>query len=91
MRLIDADNIQDELANLILFAAGTPEGDYIDYAHNLIDEEPSVDAIPISFIKNYIDGNNLDDEENDPWSFYMYALLTNWLNEPERDKWYEIN
>lgn len=50
MRLIDADNIQDELATLILYTAGTPEGECIDYAHNLIDAEPTVEAIPISFI-----------------------------------------
>lgn len=47
MRLIDADSIQEELAALILYSAGTPEGKCIDYAHNLIDSEPTVDAVPV--------------------------------------------
>lgn len=47
MRLVDADNIQDKLANLILYSAGTPEGECVDYAHNLIDAEPTVDAVPV--------------------------------------------
>lgn len=47
MRLIDADSIQEELAALILYSAGTPEGECVDYAHNLIDEQPTVDAEPV--------------------------------------------
>lgn len=47
MRLIDADSIQDELAALILYSAGTPEGECVDYAHNLIDAQPTVDAVPV--------------------------------------------
>lgn len=55
------------------------------------DYEKNKDAIPVSFVKSYINENNLDDEKNDPWTYYMYALLTNWLNEPEKDKWYETD
>ena len=47
MRLIDADSIQDELAALILYSAGTPEGERVDYAHNLIDAQPTIDAVPM--------------------------------------------
>ena len=47
MRLIDADNIQDELAALILYSAGTPEGECVEYAHNLIDAQPTIDAVPV--------------------------------------------
>ena len=47
MRLIDADNIQDELAALILYSAGTPEGECVEYAHNLIDAQPVIDAEPV--------------------------------------------
>lgn len=47
MRLIDADNIQDQLATLILYAAGTPEGECVDYAHNLIEAQPTIDAAPV--------------------------------------------
>lgn len=47
MRLIDADSIQEELAALILYSAGTPEGKCIDYAHNLIDAQPVIDAVPV--------------------------------------------
>ena len=47
MRLIDADNIQDELAALILYSAGTPEGECVDYAHNLIDAQPTIDVEPV--------------------------------------------
>lgn len=47
MRLIDADSIQEELAALILYSAGTPEGECIDYAHNLIDAQPVIDAEPV--------------------------------------------
>ena len=47
MRLIDADIIQDELAILILYVAGTPEGECVEYAHNLIDAQPTIDAVPV--------------------------------------------
>ncbi len=47
MRLIDADSIQEELAALILYSAGTPEGECIDYAHNLIDAQSTIDALPV--------------------------------------------
>lgn len=47
MRLIDADSIQDELTALIFYSAGTPEGECVDYAHNLIDAQPTVDAVPV--------------------------------------------
>lgn len=47
MRLIDADYIQDVLAALILYSAGTPEGDCIEYAHNLIDAQPTIDSEPV--------------------------------------------
>ena len=47
MRLIDADIIQDELATLILYVAGTPEGECVEYAHNLIDAQPTIDAVPV--------------------------------------------
>lgn len=47
MRLIDADSIQEELAALILYSAGTPEGECIEYAHNLIDAQPTIDATPM--------------------------------------------
>lgn len=47
MRLVDADNIQEELAALILYSAGTPEGECVDYAHNLIDAQPTIDAVPV--------------------------------------------
>ena len=47
MRLIDADIIQDELATLILYVAGTPEGECIEYAHNLVDAQPTIDAAPV--------------------------------------------
>lgn len=47
MRLIDADIIQDELATLILYVAGTPEGECVEYAHNLIDVQPTIDAVPV--------------------------------------------
>lgn len=46
MRLIDADIIQDELATLILYVAGTPEGECVEYAHNLIDAQPTIDTNP---------------------------------------------
>ena len=44
MRLIDADIIQDELVTLILCVAGTPEGECVEYAHNLVDAQPTIDA-----------------------------------------------
>lgn len=47
MRLIDADSIQEELAGMILYLAGTPEGECIEYAHNLIDAQPTIDAEPV--------------------------------------------
>lgn len=47
MRLIDADIIQDELATLILYVAGTPESECVEYAHNLIDAQPTIDAVPV--------------------------------------------
>lgn len=47
MRLIDADIIQDELATLILYVAGTSEGECVEYAHNLIDAQPTIDAVPV--------------------------------------------
>ena len=47
MKLIDADSIQEELAALILYSAGTPEGECIEYAHNLIDAQPVIDAEPV--------------------------------------------
>lgn len=47
MRLVDADNIQDQLATLILYAAGTPEGECVEYAHALVDGEPTVEAAPV--------------------------------------------
>ena len=47
MRIIDADIIQDELATLILYVAGTPEGECVEYAHNLIDAQPTIDAVPV--------------------------------------------
>lgn len=50
MRLIDADSVQEGLAVLILYSAGTTEGECVDYAHNLIEAQPTVEAIPISFI-----------------------------------------
>lgn len=45
--MIDADSIQDELAALILYSAGTPEGECVDYAHNLIDAQPTIDSVPV--------------------------------------------
>lgn len=47
MRLIDADSIQEELATLILYSAGTSEGECIEYAHNLIDAQPTIDIEPV--------------------------------------------
>lgn len=46
MRLIDADSIQEELAVMILYLAGTPKGECIEYAHDLIDAQPTIDAVP---------------------------------------------
>ena len=46
MRLIDADSIQEELAVLILYSAGTPDGECVEYAHNIIDAQPTIDAVP---------------------------------------------
>ena len=47
MRLIDADSIQEELAVLILYSAGTPDGECVEYAHNIIDAQPTIDAVPL--------------------------------------------
>ena len=47
MRLIDADSIQEELAVMILYLAGTPKGECIEYAHDLIDAQPTIDATPV--------------------------------------------
>lgn len=47
MRLIDADIIQDELATLILYVVGTPEGECVEYAHNLIDAQPTIDTVSV--------------------------------------------
>ena len=47
MRLIDADSIQEELTVMILYLGGTPKGECIEYAHDLIDAQPTIDATPM--------------------------------------------
>lgn len=47
MRLIDADRIQGQLATLIFYVAGMPEGECVECAHNLIDAQPTIDAVSV--------------------------------------------
>lgn len=44
MRLIDADELKGNMPTI---------GDEYQYAHKMIDETPTIDAIPIEFIEKY--------------------------------------
>lgn len=65
MRLIDADSIQEELAALILYLAGTPKGECIEYAHDLIDAQPTIDIEPVKHAHWIIIAPHGDKEEPD--------------------------
>lgn len=60
----------------------------------VVRDRETVDAIPVKYIETYIDAEELKkDDQDDEYldkhtmSYWCYAVLNNWLNEPEKEKW----
>ena len=85
MRLIDADRLKLVFEKNVVSA---------DIFNSLIDEQPTVDAIPIEFIEEFIQGifqtRDKHIQETSQWRYFddnivvLDALLDSWKEEQEK-------
>lgn len=92
MRLIDADKVRYKLWGFECYT-GNDEAPY-EYADNIIDDAPTVDAIPIDYIKEQIEMyDGLSNIRDDRWgdiyhtfSQLLRGLIAHWRKDMEKEK-----
>lgn len=80
MRLIDADALLEELRKSCKWhAESSRELSLLQRDINIVEEQPTVDAIPVEWIEKYTEENRL--YQSDDFDLYIRDMIADWTEE----------